>query len=111
MSNGIDFSAAFTSNIDNDAIMEIGRKKAGTMMKEKAELILDAAKDNAPVDTGALRDSGHIDEKDGGQWYEIIFDAPVLNGDGTSYASWVENGTSKMDAQPYLRPAILAAKD
>jgi HK97 gp10 family phage protein len=110
MGSGIDFSAVSKTNIDNDAIMEIGRKKAGTMMKEKAERILDAAKDNAPVDTGALRDSGHIDEKEGGQYYEIIFDAPVLSGDG-SYARYVEEGTSKMDAQPYLRPAILAAKD
>ena len=109
MGDGIDFSSTYKFNVDGSAAMEIARAKMGAKMKEKAERILDAAKDNAPVDTGALRDSGHI-EKEDDVTYQIIFDAPVLNGDG-SYARYVEEGTSKMDAQPYLRPAILAAKD
>jgi HK97 gp10 family phage protein len=108
MGDGINFSATYKGSIDGDAVMAIAKKKAGPKMKEKAERILDAAKDNAPVDTGALRDSGHVEEKN--EEYLIVFDAPVLSGDG-SYARYVEEGTSKMDAQPYLRPAILAAKD
>jgi HK97 gp10 family phage protein len=110
MGDGIDFSSTYKFNVDGSAAMEIARAKMGAKMKEKAERILDAAKDNAPVDTGALRDSGHIEEEKENLVYQIIFDAPVLNGSG-SYARYVEEGTSKMDAQSYLRPAILAAKD
>ena len=106
---GMSFSSTYTNDVDGAAALEIARKKMGPKMEEKANKILDAAKDNAPVDTGALRDSGHVEKKDE-ITYLIIFDAPVLNGTG-SYARYVEEGTSKMDAQPYLRPAILAAKD
>ena len=105
----MNFSATFSGEIDGSAALEIARTKMGPAMEEKANKILEAAKDNAPVDTGALRDSGHI-EKEDEITYLIVFDAPVLDGQG-SYARYVEEGTSKMDAQPYLRPAILAAKD
>ena len=105
----MNFSATFSGEIDGSAELEIARTKMGPAMEEKANKILEAAKDNAPVDTGALRDSGHI-EKEDEITYLIVFDAPVLDGQG-SYARYVEEGTSKMDAQPYLRPAILAAKD
>ena len=106
---GMNFSAVFTNDVDGAAALEIARTKMGPKMEEKANKILAAAKDNAPVDTGALRDSGHV-EKEDEITYLIVFDAPVLSGSG-SYARYVEEGTSKMDAQPYLRPAILAAKD
>jgi len=42
--------------------------------------------------------------------FDIVFDPPVKDGKG-SHASYVEEVTSKMAAQPYLRPAILAGKD
>ena len=106
---GMNFSAVFTNDVDGAAALEIARTKMGPKMEEKAYKIKDTAQDNAPVLTGALRDSGHV-EKEDEITYLIIFDAPVLDGSG-SYARYVEEGTSKMDAQPYLRPAILAAKD
>ena len=108
--SGIDFKATYKFNIDGAAAMEIAKKKAGPAVKAKAERVCELAKSNAPVDTGALRDSGHVEEKEKDTIYEVVFDAPVLSGDG-SYARYVEEGTSKMTAQPYLRPAILAAKD
>jgi HK97 gp10 family phage protein len=107
--DGIGISSTYTNDVDGAAVLEIARKKMGPKMEEMANKILAAAKDNAPVDTGELRDSGHVEQKDE-ITYDIVFDAPVLNGSG-SYARYVEEGTSKMDAQPYLRPAILAAKD
>ena len=97
MGDGIDFSSSYMMNLDGSAAMEIGRSKMGAKMREKAEKILDAARDNAPVDTGALRDSGHI-KQESEEVYQIIFDPPVLNGSG-SYARYVEEGTSKMDAR------------
>jgi HK97 gp10 family phage protein len=55
------------------------------------------AKRACPVDTGNLRNSithQQIDEKT-----ELI-------GSAVSYASFVELGTVKMRARPYLRPAV-----
>ena len=108
--SGINFSASYKSSIDNEAIMELMKKKGGPAVKAKVEKVCQVAKDNAPVDTGALQESGHVVEKEKDVVYEIVFDAKS-EGSSDSYARWVEEGTSKMDAQPYLRPAILAAKD
>lgn len=57
------------------------------------------AYDLCPVDTGELISSidGFTDEES----VEVYADA--------DYAQYVEYGTSKMDAQPYFRPAIAAA--
>lgn len=50
----------------------------------------------APVDTGNLRDS--IDYRVG--------TGRVVIGTNVEYALYVEKGTSKMRAQPYLTPAL-----
>ena len=63
-----------------------------------AEVILKYAQDLCPVDTGFLRMSGNIHEDTGRGDVFIGFDA--------EYASYVEFGTYKMEAQPFLRPAI-----
>jgi len=77
-----------------------------------AERICAAAKSNAPVDIQALRDSGHVEKASGtaSAEFDIVFDPPVKDDKG-SYASYVEEGASKMAAEPDLRPAILAGKD
>jgi HK97 gp10 family phage protein len=54
-----------------------------------------------PVDTGNLRDSEHV---------EVTENSVTLVA-GTDYALFVEFGTSKMSAQPYMRPAIDAKRD
>lgn len=56
-----------------------------------------AAKSNCPVRTGRLRDS-----------IEIRNDGPTARLIGTDlyYAIYVEKGTSRMAAQPFLRPAL-----
>lgn len=57
------------------------------------------AKRIVPYDSGTLHDNIH----------------PEVNADGmfvvadTEYAAFVEQGTSKMAAQPYLRPAMTTA--
>lgn len=66
-----------------------------------AEYLLDISKQFCPVDTGELRDSGHIEiESDD---VTIVYDVP--------YASYVEFGTYKMEAQPFLRPVLDAWSD
>ena len=64
--------------------------------KKVGEKILSTAKDQAPVDTGHLRNSGFI-EGGRGQW---------VIGFSAHYAHFQEFGTSKMHAHPFLRPAI-----
>jgi len=54
------------------------------------------AKKACPVDTGRLRNS--ITHQQESENVEVI-------GTNTSYAAYVELGTSKMGARPYLRPA------
>ena len=57
------------------------------------------AYDRCPVDTGEL--IGSIDGFADGESVEVYADA--------DYAQYVEYGTSKMEAQPYFRPAVAAA--
>jgi HK97 gp10 family phage protein len=58
------------------------------IMRRAAEI----AKEIVPVDTGALRDS--------------ISAGPDYLAADMPYASFVEYGTEKMDAQPFMTPAI-----
>lgn len=58
--------------------------------------IASAAKRIVPVDSGDLQDAIHP---------EVTSDGMFVVAD-TDYAAHVENGTSKMAAQPYLRPAL-----
>lgn len=63
------------------------------------DTFFDIAYDLCPVDTGELISS--IDGFTDGESVEVYADA--------DYAQYVEYGTSKMEAQPYFRPAINAA--
>ena len=61
-----------------------------------AEVVFALSQDDVPVDTGELRDSGEV--KQSGDDATVTYTA--------DHAMPVEFGTSKMAAQPYLRPAI-----
>lgn len=52
----------------------------------------------APVDTGRLRNSIS---------HSIIDDNSVAIGTNVEYAIYQEMGTSRMKAQPYLKPAVM----
>lgn len=54
------------------------------------------ASENAPVDTGRLR----------GSITNVVYEDYALIGTNVEYAPYVELGTSRQSAQPYLRPAI-----
>lgn len=62
------------------------------------------AKQLAPVDTGRLRSS--ISWRLGSDGKGLF----ALVGTDVHYAPYVELGTSRMAAQPFLRPALEAAK-
>lgn len=63
------------------------------------DTFFDIAYDLCPVDTGELISS--IDGSTDGEKVEVYADA--------DYAQYVEYGTSKMEAQPYFRPALAGA--
>ncbi len=65
-------------------------------LAEGALIIAQYAEAGCPVDTGFLRSTVFVREN--GNDVEVGFEAP--------YASYVEFGTYKMAAQPFLRPAL-----
>ena len=66
--------------------------------KAYADAVADLAQQLAPVDTGALRESIHVEAGDQAGAYRVVAGVP--------YAVHVEFGTHKAAAQPFLTPAV-----
>jgi HK97 gp10 family phage protein len=66
--------------------------------KAYAEAVRDLAEQLAPYDTGALRESIHVEPGDRAGAYQVVASVP--------YAVHVEYGTARMAAQPFLTPAM-----
>ena len=73
--------------------------KARQAMKKALGDIASGAKNRAPVDTGALRNSVTT-QTQGNRDYARGEVGPTVH-----YGGFVERGTSRTRAQPYLRPA------
>lgn len=73
--------------------------RARQAMKKALGDISAGAKNHAPVDTGALRNS-ISSQTQGNQDFARGEVGPTVN-----YGGYVERGTSRTRAQPYLRPA------
>ncbi|GBD17574.1 hypothetical protein HRbin27_00056 [bacterium HR27] len=73
------------------------RPRAGQLVRKAAADITASAKNRAPVDTGNLRNS--ITWQRAGELTAIV-------NVGAEYGIYVEYGTRKMRAQPYLGPAV-----
>jgi len=78
---------------------EAGLKNA---LMEGGAIIETACKEICPVDTGLLRAS---------ITHEATDDKTVIIAPHTNYAQYVEFGTSKMSAQPYMKPGFESSKD
>jgi HK97 gp10 family phage protein len=82
-----------------------GLERLTKEMEPRAEKVLDdtafqvetEAKNSAPVLTGALRNSIHVEKP--GRLYRTV-------GDSVDYGIYQELGTSRMAAQPFLVPAV-----
>jgi HK97 gp10 family phage protein len=75
---------------------------------EGAEVIESAAKAHAPRDTGTLAESIAAVEIRRGQRPGVVrFSVGV--GPEAFYAFFIEYGTSKMVAKPFMRPALIAS--
>lgn len=82
--------------LDADAaakLQDLGDEYVASVVLPKVEA---HAKRIVPVDSGELHDSIHTEVSEEGMF--VVADA--------DHASHVELGTSKMAAQPYLRPAL-----
>lgn len=84
-----------------DQIREDMRTQAGLAIRKAALDIEAQAKMNAPVDTGALRNSIAASKNDELSWQVAV---------GVNYGAFVEYGTTRMAAQPFLTPAVEAVK-
>ncbi len=71
-------------------------------VREGALLIENSAKENSPVRTGNLRRSIHTEVS------ESPDEITATVGPSADYGIYVEFGTRKMAAQPYMRPAFEA---
>ena len=73
-------------------------------LEDSTDILVNKTKSIVPRDTGTLRNSI---EKDDSQ----LNDLRVTVGTDEDYADEVEFGTSRMAAQPFLRPAIKESRD
>lgn len=73
------------------------RSGMGDALREIAQVIVDSAQANAPVDTGYLRDNIQIQSES---------DTEVIVVSAAEYSTFVEHGTRYMSAQPFFEPAI-----
>lgn len=83
-------------------LLSTTRSRAERVVAETAHNIGSFAKQRAPVDTGRLKNS--IQERDITPLYWEV--GPV----GVEYDIYVEYGTSRAPAQPYLTPAVEQAR-
>lgn len=111
--------------VNTQAVMRKAQQSAKATVREAAALIEGEMKALVPVDTGALRDSIHIEERaDGPFHFEVSVHPAELAGNKwglePAYARRIEYGFVGTDsrgrnyhqaAQPYVRPAIDHTRD
>ena len=68
-----------------------------------AGMVLDLAQQLCPVDTGALRASGRVEPEGPAPVVRVVF-----GGGRVGYARFIEFGTARSAAQPFLTPAARA---
>lgn len=92
---------AATVKADLDRYARGTKKRASDALYRAGLSLEEHAKRLCPVDTGTLRASLHT----------VRIDAETVEvRDGVKYGKFVEYGTVKMQAQPFLRPAIYASE-
>lgn len=90
-----------------EAIGETGKQQTAEALQTCAATIRDQAKTLCPVKTGKLRRSIRIQTRKEAEALSIGVSAG--NGEA-SYARFVEYGTSRRKAQPFMRPALALGK-
>lgn len=91
--------------VGSQALLERGMAALRQAVAESAETLASAAQERAPVDTGTLRASIHV-EKVEASGLSVAAEVST-GGEANEYALYQEVGTSKMAAQPYMTPALV----
>jgi HK97 gp10 family phage protein len=89
------------------------KKQVRRQLKEAADVVVLAAKELAPVDTGHLKSmirSRQASWSKDGMFYEIVSTTIYNNSSAGPYPSFQEFGTVHNKAHPYLFPALRATK-
>ena len=86
----------------SDAVRNAIRDRATSLLDNIGATIAEEARRLCPVDTGQLKASIGYIVRPSDMTVQVYADK--------SYAIFVEYGTSRMAAQPFLRPAIAAGK-
>lgn len=87
-----------------DALFDSPSGEVAKDLKRRSTQVTRAAKRACPVDTGRLRSS--ITDEVGADAGGLV----ARIGTNVNYAIFVELGTSRMSARPYLRPALKAGQ-
>jgi HK97 gp10 family phage protein len=91
----------------NAALLELGtngaRRAGKKAMRQGANVILHATRDAAPVRTGNLSRKGFHTHDHGIQGDMVFFSVDLKK--SAFYGKFLEFGTSKMAARPFMRPA------
>lgn len=90
----IKVSVSLFNHLD-EIVSDLGTRSKVKITQRVAEQVAEIARDMAPVDTGRLR--GSIDVQRDGNNHAVVTDVP--------YAPFIEFGTTRMPAQPFLGPA------
>lgn len=89
---------------DKEVIQQL-EQRLEQKMKEACVLVQDSAKQRCPVDTGRLQGSlTYQVQKDGNEVEGLV-------GTNVEYAPYVEAGTSRQTAKPFLKPAGDESRD
>lgn len=85
----------------------LGKGRAAVLeaVTESCEDLTAKAMEKTPVDTGTLRASIHVESVV--QSGNTVTGTVATGGEANEYAAFVEMGTSKMAAQPYMTPALI----
>lgn len=93
---------------NTEYVMQSMDRALAEALDEIGEMVVQRARELCPVDTGRLRNS--ITHRMGGGGFSFpgmgaAVGKEVTVGSNVEYAAYVELGTSRTDAQPFLRPA------
>lgn len=91
--------------IGTAALIERGMAALEQAVAESLEDLLGKVMPETPVDTGTLKASEHVD---GPQRKGFVVEGRVTTGgESSDYAIYVHEGTSKMDARPFIEGPLL----
>lgn len=103
----------------DDDLLKIIRDNTDEALFTAGEILLDAAVSGAPEDSGTLKASGYVATQErssyspGSKNNKQIkpADNEAVVGFAAFYARFLERGTRKMAARPFMRPALDHSKD